>query len=72
MPALPALFTNFAAPLLGYEVLKSHVSHSATALILAGAIPVAYRPDRITCPGRSNGRYSDVAMPGATSLSIFL
>jgi hypothetical protein len=23
-------------------VLKSHVSHSATALILAGAIPVAY------------------------------
>ena len=42
LPALAALVINFVVPLLAYELLKSHVSHSATALILAGAIPVAY------------------------------
>jgi hypothetical protein len=40
--ALASLVINFAAPIAAYYLIHPHVSSSALALAIAGAIPVAY------------------------------
>jgi hypothetical protein len=40
--ALASLVINFVLPLAAYELLRPHVARPATALALAGAIPVGY------------------------------
>jgi hypothetical protein len=40
--ALASLVINFILPLVAYELLRPHVANPATALALAGAIPVGY------------------------------
>jgi hypothetical protein len=40
--ALVSVVINFVAPVLAYYLIRSHVSSSAMALALSGAIPVAY------------------------------
>ena len=40
--ALASLLVNFVAPLAAYYLIKSHVSSSALALALSGAIPVVW------------------------------
>jgi hypothetical protein len=64
--ALASLVINFILPLLAYEVLRPHVANSATALALAGAIPVAYTLAVLA----ATRRWDPVGVAGAVSFGV--
>jgi hypothetical protein len=64
--ALASLVINFILPLLAYELLRPHVANSATALAMAGAIPVAYTLAVLA----ARRRWDPVGVVGAVSFGV--
>jgi FtsH-binding integral membrane protein len=66
LAGLASLVISFVVPLLSYDLIRPHVSSSAMALALAGAIPVAYTLAILVARRRLN----PVGMVGAVSFGI--